>query len=155
MTAKAKLLKDISRIRKSTEWTVLDHEKSSREKSSRRAVNVLVYGPPNTPYEGGTFLVRMSTGPQYPIQAPDVKMKTTIFHPSINKHGKICLPALDNWDKNCSIEDCLKSIVQLMETPDLAEFISEEAMALFVDDKKEFERVAREYVRKFAMSKVH
>ena len=148
--AKAKLLKDISRIRKSNEWTVLDHEKSSR-----RAVDVLVYGPPNTLYKGGTFLVQMGVGPQYPIQPPDVKMKTRIFHPSINKHGKICLPVLGGWNKNCTIEDCLKSIIDIMETPDKAEFISEEAVVLFVDDRKEFERVAREYVRKFAMPKVH
>ena len=60
---------------------------------------VKIKGPAGTPYEGGTFNLRMDMTKEYPFKAPDLKMETTIYHPSIRTEtGEICQEALqNNW----------------------------------------------------------
>ena len=55
---------------------------------------VEVQGPPDSPFEGGTFTLLVIFPKTYPFQPPKVKFETRIFHPNINQSGDICLDTL-------------------------------------------------------------
>ena len=47
-----------------------------------------------SPYEGGTFYIRVNMTAQYPINPPEIHFQTKIYHPSVKKdgddQGKLC-----------------------------------------------------------------
>lgn len=43
-----------------------------------------VQGPSETPYEGGVFQLAFAVPEQYPLQPPQVRFLTKIFHPNVH-----------------------------------------------------------------------
>jgi ubiquitin-conjugating enzyme (huntingtin interacting protein 2) len=41
-------------------------------------------GPPDTPYEGGTFVVDVKLPIDYPFQPPKMKFETKLWHPNVS-----------------------------------------------------------------------
>jgi len=41
-------------------------------------------GPPDTPYEGGTYLVDITIPGEYPFKPPMMKFKTRLWHPNVS-----------------------------------------------------------------------
>jgi len=47
----------------------------------------VIFGPDDTPWEGGTFKLTMEFSEEYPVKPPNVKFITEMFHPnSINSN---------------------------------------------------------------------
>lgn len=42
------------------------------------------FGPPDTPYEGGTFLVDIKIPSEYPFRPPGMRFETKIWHPNVS-----------------------------------------------------------------------
>jgi len=41
-------------------------------------------GPPDTPYEGGTYVVDIKIPQEYPFKPPIMKFKTKLWHPNVS-----------------------------------------------------------------------
>lgn len=51
-------------------------------------------GPEESPFEGGVFKLELFLPEDYPMSAPKVRFITKIYHPNIDKLGRICLDIL-------------------------------------------------------------
>eukprot|EP01091_Cochliopodium_minus_P012962 TRINITY_DN4058_c0_g2_i2.p1 TRINITY_DN4058_c0_g2~~TRINITY_DN4058_c0_g2_i2.p1 ORF type:complete len:105 (-),score=28.70 TRINITY_DN4058_c0_g2_i2:45-359(-) len=78
----------------------------------------------------------------YPMEAPKVRFLTKIYHPNIDKLGRICLSILkpENWSAALQVEKVLLSIQSLLSEPNpddpLANDVAEQWKKNLVQAKK-------------------
>ncbi|KAK4527466.1 hypothetical protein GAYE_SCF40G5388 [Galdieria yellowstonensis] len=78
-----------------------------------------ITGPENSPYEGGRFLLHIELSSRYPLEPPQVRFKTPVYHPNIDSSGRICFDALNlppkgAWRPCLNISTLLVSIRLLL-----------------------------------------
>jgi ubiquitin-conjugating enzyme E2 D/E len=77
-----------------------------------------IFGPSESPYEGGVFKLTIEFPEDYPFRPPHVRFVTKVYHPNINASGSICLDILkDKWSPALSISKVLLSIESLLTDP--------------------------------------
>jgi ubiquitin-conjugating enzyme E2 D/E len=75
----------------------------------------MIFGPTETPYQGGVFKVLIHFGADYPFKPPHIQFTTKIYHPNINGAGAICLDILKSqWSPALTISKVLLSISSLL-----------------------------------------
>ena len=113
---------------------------------------VKLRGPKDTPYENGQFDIEILLPEDYPMSPPKVLFITKIFHPNIDKLGRVCLDVLkDKWTPALQIRSVLLSIQVLMGNPDPEDFLDIEAAELWKKDVNGAIKRAREWTQKYAM----
>jgi ubiquitin-conjugating enzyme E2 N len=83
-----------------------------------RYFDVVIAGPAQSPYEGGVFKLELFLGAEYPMEPPKVRFLTKLYHPNVDKLGRICLDILkDKWSPALQIRTVLLSIQALLSAP--------------------------------------
>lgn len=103
-------------------------------------IQALLEGPTQTPYEGGTYRVKICIGAEFPQQPPKAVFLTKIFHPNISPNGDVCVNTLKrDWDPSAwSIGHILQVIRCLLIVPFPESALNEEAGRLFMESYAEY-----------------
>jgi len=109
-------------------------------------------GPPDTPYEGGTFVVDIKIPQEYPFRPPVMKFDTKLWHPNVSSQtGAICLDTLGSaWSPVLTIKSALLSLQSLLSTPEPKDPQDAEVATMLMNHPEQFDRVAREWSVKYA-----
>uniref|UniRef100_A0A1D1ZJA7 E2 ubiquitin-conjugating enzyme n=1 Tax=Anthurium amnicola TaxID=1678845 RepID=A0A1D1ZJA7_9ARAE len=109
--------------------------------------NAVIFGPDDTPWDGGTFKLTLQFTEDYPNKPPTVRFVSRMFHPNIYADGSICLDILQNqWSPIYDVAAILTSIQSLLCDPNPNSPANSEAARMFSENKREYNRRVREIV---------
>ena len=85
-----------------------------------RQWTAFVQGPPDSPYEGSAFELRVTVGDEYPLAPPHIEFVTRVFHPNVHfETGEICLDILKKeWSPVWNIQAACRAIMALLAHPE-------------------------------------
>lgn len=92
---------------------------------------VMIYGPPDTIYEGGYFKARLIFPKEYPNSPPKMTFVSEMWHPNIDKNGDVCISILhepgddkwgyekasERWLPIHTVETILISVISMLADP--------------------------------------
>jgi len=112
---------------------------------------VKIAGPADTPYEGGMFDLELFLPEEYPMVPPKCLFRTKIYHPNIDKLGRICLDILKNkWSPALQIKAVLLSIQALMSAPNEDDPLDEAVADHWKKDPDGAIKKAKEWTQQYA-----
>merc|ERR1719512_365624 len=118
-----------------------------------RYFQIVVAGPSDTPYEGGIFKLEMFLTKEYPMKPPKCRFLTKIYHPNVDKLGRICLDILkDKWSPALQIRTVLLSIQALMSAPNPDDPLDTSVADHFKSNPAQAAEQAAEWNAQYAMS---
>lgn len=108
-------------------------------------------GPAGSPYESGVFKLELYLPDDYPMTAPKVRFLTRIYHPNIDRLGRICLDVLkNNWSPALQIRTILLSIQALLSSPNPDDPLANEVAQEWKGNHAKAIATAKEWTEKFA-----
>ncbi|KAI1396854.1 ubiquitin-conjugating enzyme/RWD-like protein [Hypoxylon fuscum] len=139
----AKELSDMENDKKSSGITA----QPANNSSDLTHLKACIPGPPDTPYEGGKFIVDVKIPNEYPFRPPIMKFDTKIWHPNISSQtGAICLDTLSSaWSPILTIKSTLLSLQGLFESPEPKDPQDAEVAKMMINDREGFNKKAHEW----------
>ncbi|KAI8466446.1 MAG: ubiquitin-conjugating enzyme/RWD-like protein [Monoraphidium minutum] len=124
---------------------------ASPSEDNLRYFDIMIAGPSSSPYEGGAFKLELFLPEDYPMAPPKVRFLTKIYHPNVDKLGRICLDILkDKWSPALQIRTVLLSIQALMSAPNPDDPLAENVAKHWKENEPEAIGTAREWTRLYA-----
>ncbi|TIA74901.1 hypothetical protein E3P92_00403 [Wallemia ichthyophaga] len=139
--------------------------KASPSEQDIRYFDVSIQGPDGSPFEKGIFSLELWLPSSYPMEPPRVRFLTKIYHPNIDKLGRICLDILkgelrrelplklipaDKWSPALQIRTVLLSIQALLSAPNPDDPLANDVAEHYKSDEKAAIQVSKEWTHKFA-----
>jgi len=123
------------------------------DENNARHFHVIVAGPEGSPFDGGVFKLELFLPEEYPMSAPKVRFMTKIYHPNIDKLGRICLDILkDKWSPALQIRTVLLSIQALLSAPNPDDPLANDVAEQWKVNEQQAINTAREWTRLYATS---
>ncbi|KAJ8482325.1 hypothetical protein ONZ51_g5428 [Trametes cubensis] len=106
---------------------------------------------PSQNYSDGVFRLELFLPEEYPMSPPKVRFLTKIYHPNIDKLGRICLDILkDKWSPALQIRTVLLSIQALLSAPNPDDPLATDVAKHYKENEADAQRVSREWTEKYA-----
>ena len=106
----------------------------------------MIFGPSETPYQGGVFKLLIHFGADYPFKPPQIQFQTKIYHPNINAAGAICLDILKSqWSPALTISKVLLSISSLLSEPNPGDPLVPDIAAQYRSNRAAYDETARQW----------
>lgn len=122
------------------------------DQDNYRWFHISMVGPEGTPYAGGNYSLELFLPEGYPMEPPKVRFLTKIYHPNLDKLGRICLDVLkDKWSPALQIRTVLLSIQALLSTPEPSDPLDTTVADHFTKDRAGADKVAKEWNETYAM----
>ncbi len=94
----------------------------------------------------GVYTLELFLPEAYPMEPPKVRFLTRIYHPNIDKLGRICLDVLkEKWSPALQIRTVLLSIQALLSCPEVSDPLDPSVADHFKSNRADAESVARKW----------
>jgi len=124
--------------------------------------DIMIMGPPGTPYEGGMFKAKMKFPQDFPNMPPELRFTSEFWHPNVHEDGKVCISILhppgddqygyetaeERWRPIHSVESVLISVISMISSPNDESPANVDAAKQWRDDKDGFTKKVGRLVRK-------
>ena len=113
----------------------------------------VIIPPENSVYHGGRFLVEINFK-GFPVYPPTVHTVTNIYHPNFRHKENMCTERLySGWRRTVTVTRLLEYLYSLFTIPDLNDqaICNSDAANMYINDRKHFDKIAREYTKMYAI----
>ena len=123
-----------------------------------------ITGPPDTPYEGYMWRVRLNFPEDYPYKPPTATFLNKIFHPNISyDNGSVCIsilkndasslgdPLLQSWNPSLNMSAILQSIQTMLPDGNPNSPLNVDAAILFRNNRDAYNDKVRQEARIHAL----
>ncbi|KAK5645817.1 hypothetical protein RI129_004281 [Pyrocoelia pectoralis] len=122
------------------------------DENNCRYFHVVMAGPKGSPYEGGLFKLEMFLPENYPLSPPSVRFLTKIYHPNIDRLGRICLDVLkDQWSPALQMRTVLLSIQALLSLPNPDDPLANDVAIMWKENESLATSIAGQWTRQYAV----
>ena len=119
---------------------------------------ICIFGPENTPYEGGIFIILIHFPNDYPNVRPEIRFKTPIYHlnvnpramPNNNNLGDICLSVLNFWKPEYKVTDIIVSIYALFHMVNPESPYGFDRRDEYINNRNLYEEKIKYFTQKYA-----
>ena len=120
-------------------------------------LEAIIEGPEGSPYEKGEFRLDITIPDNYPHVPPVMKFKTRVYHPNIDKNGRICLDSLKpdpqgTWKPSLNLESVLTQIRILLSEPNKDDPLDMEIANQLIQCPEAFKEKAKQMTEQYAQS---
>lgn len=113
---------------------------------------MVLRGEKGSPFANGCFQVRITCPDGYPREAPKTTFVTPIFHPNVFDHNyDLCWHSEDNTGERYVLDAVVGAINPLLETPNPDDPANREAPSLYLTNRNEYNRRARQMTNEHAI----
>ncbi|KEQ76394.1 hypothetical protein M436DRAFT_38338 [Aureobasidium namibiae CBS 147.97] len=110
---------------------------------------VVMQGPPETPYENCNFMLYLEMPDNFPAFPPKGRFVTNVFHPNIDRHGRICHSIFDrDWTTDTTLKSVLDTVYGLLLQAEAGDAVHTTVTLGFHHDEVAFAEEARRHARK-------
>ncbi|VVC31764.1 Ubiquitin-conjugating enzyme E2,Ubiquitin-conjugating enzyme/RWD-like,Ubiquitin-conjugating enzyme [Cinara cedri] len=146
------------RLKKELSELIVDPPIGIKVNIKENSLNILeaeINGPKDSPYEDGVFKLIIEVLKDYPFEAPRINFITPIYHPNINRIGRICLHMLNkstefSWKPMYTIKHALVAIRNLMDCPNPDDPMLSAVAKEYTTNKDVFEYKAKKFTKMYA-----
>ncbi|KAJ2938920.1 hypothetical protein O0L34_g17730 [Tuta absoluta] len=149
---KARLAREVKNFEGKPPWGITC---TPEKEDNLDILSVTLLGPRGSPYERGTFKLTVTIPERYPFEPPLVKFITPVYHPNIDKGGRICMdmlkmPPKGAWLPTITLETLLVSLQTLLANPNPDDPLMMDVANEYKYDIETFVENAKRYTDKYA-----